>query len=508
MVRAIFIRPLHRWLIDINRRRGNDCGLNGDLCRPFDSSAYAFRCPASCSHEEIYEPYAVGNKTLEYQSLVIGGAPKGENDVSSAIYRGDSFICSAAIHAGYLSDRTGGCGVLRLVGEHGDFPASDRNHIKSVEFNSWFPLSFQFAQGKAEACTDLRWQILGVTLTFSIVLSLFVTNPAIFFSSIFVGLFTHVSLVSDPPSLADYYSLISTAFGRFLPASFCMAVMYMVSVRRTLTGLTAQYEKTVLWLGACWVGALNNYTFDKIPLQRLTPHDLKQPGAIPALIIIILVIISIVLGQAWCLRVEGKFFRYLTIYAIMGAFLLLLVAVPGLNVRIHHYILALLFLPGTAMQTRPALLYQGLLVGFFINGIARWGFDSIVQTWMELRGDAPLNSLIPELLPPIVHMNKGFFSSLMPNITFEWIQPNSELGYDGISVLVNDVERYKGYIDVGDGPYGGMSSYTFVREQEWLDVPVYFRFAFLRGRGAEDYTKGGTWDVDGSWINMQPGSVR
>jgi hypothetical protein len=229
---------------------------------------------------------------------------------------------------------------------------------------------------------------------------------------------------------------------------------------------------------------------------------------VTALIIVIICIICIVLGQAWCLRVEGKFFKYLTIYAIMGGFLLLLVAVPGLNLRIHHYILALLFLPGTAMQNRPSLVYQGLLVGFFINGIARWGFDSIVQTWMELRGDAPLNSLIPDLLPPIIHMNDGLFSSFYPNITFNWIQPQADHGYDGISVLVNDVERYKGYIDVGEGEFGGMTSYTWVREKQWLDVPVYFRFAFLRGSGSEDYTKGGTWDVDGSWLHPPPGSVR
>jgi len=159
------------------------------------------------------------------------------------------------------------------------------------------------------------------------------------------------------------------------------------------------------------------------------------------------------------------------------------------------------------MQNRPSLLYQGLLVGFFINGIARWGFDSIVQTWMELRGDAPMNTLLPELLPPIIYLNEGL-KNLAANITFEWEQPNPDLGYDGISVLVNDVERYKGYQDVGDGPYGGMKAFTWVKGEEWDNVPVYFRFAFLRGRGAADYTKGGTWDVDGGWINMQPGATR
>lgn len=490
------------------RRRGNDCGLNGDLCRPFDNTAYAFRCPASCSRSSISEPYAVGNTTLEYRNLVIGGAPKGTSDISEAIYRGDSFICPAAIHAGYISDDNGGCGVVRLIGDHSGFPSTNRNKVNSAEFNSRFPLSFQFLAGKAEKCKDLRWQILGVTLTFSIILSLFVTSPAVFFCSIFTGLFAHVALVSDPPTLTNYYSLISTAFGRFLPACFCMTVMYFVSVRRTLTGLTAQYEKTILWLGACWVGALNNYTFDKIPINRLTPHDLKQPGAIPALIIIVLSIFSIAVGQAWGMRVEGRFFKYLAVYATLIAFLLLLVAVPGLNLRIHHYIIALLLLPGTCMQNRPSLLYQGLLTGLFINGIARWGFDSIVQTWMELRGDAPLNTLLPELLPPIIHLN-SHLKNLAANITFEWEQPNPDLGYDGISVLVNDVERYKGYVDVGNAPFGGMKSYTWTREEGiWDDIPVYFRFAFLRGRGAADYTKGGTWDVDGSWIHMQPGATR
>jgi hypothetical protein len=278
-----------------------------------------------------------------------------------------------------------------------------------------------------------------------------------------------------------------------------MTVMYWVAIRRTLGGLTAQYEKTILWLGGCWVGALNNYTFDKIPIERLTPHDLKQPGAIPALIIIILTLLCIALGQAWGLRVEGRFLRYLAIYATMIAGLLLLVALPGLNVRLHHYILALLLLPGTCMQNRPSLIYQGLLVGLFINGIGRWGFDSIVQTWFELRGDAPLNSLLPQVLPPIIHNNWNI-PGLAPNITFEWEQPTPELGYDGISVLVNDVERYKAYQDVDNS---AMKRFTWVRQRE--DVPEYFRFAFMKGSQSADYTKGGTWRVDGGWGNMESG---
>jgi len=316
---------------------------------------------------------------------------------------------------------------------------------------------------------------------------------------LFTGLFSHVALVSDPPSMASYYSLISTAFGRFLPAAFCITVMYWVAIKRTLYGLRAQFEKTILWLGACWVGCLNNYTFDKIPIQRLTPQDLKQPGAIPALITVVLTIFFIALGQAWGLRMEGLFFRYLGIYGIFVGSLLLLVAVPDLHLRIHHYILALLLLPGTCMQNRPSLLYQGLLFGLFINGIARWGFDPIIQTSQSLRGDSPRGTLLPSLLPPIIHNNFDI-PGLAPNITFEWEQPAAEMGYDGISILVNDVERYKGYQDVDES---AMKSFTWVRARK--DLNEYFRFGFLRGRSAGDYTKGGTWDVNGGWKHMDSG---
>jgi hypothetical protein len=281
-----------------------------------------------------------------------------------------------------------------------------------------------------------------------------------------------------------------------------MAVMYYVSARYTLRNVTAQVEKTVLWLGACWVGSLNNYTFDKIPIQRLTPSDLGQPGAIPALVGIICALLAIALGQAWCFRIEGLMPRYLGVYGIFVGTLLLMLAVPDLKIRIHHYILALIFLPGTRPQTRLSLLYQGLLVGFFINGIARWGFDSLLQTPLELRGDAPLGTLLPSILPPIIHNN--FALDIPGNITLEWLYPdhgdNTYDGakYEGISILVNDVERLKAYRDQG------IKRFTWKRLHE--NVPEYFRFAYMLGGDSGDYTKAGTWDVDGGWIPMKDGT--
>jgi hypothetical protein len=240
---------------------------------------------------------------------------------------------------------------------------------------------------------------------------------------------------------------------------------------------------------------LNNYTFDKIPIERLTPHDIQnQPGAIPALIIIVLTLFCIALGQAWALRVEGRMPRYLAIYGIFVSSLLALVAIPDMNVRIHHYILGLLLVPGTSMQNRPSLLFQGILVGLFINGIARWGFSSILQTPAELAGDAPRGSLLPMIFPPAIQNNMG--TGLMPNITFEWALPLPKK-FDGLSILVNDVERFHSYEDAGE------TSFTWVKHMD--DVPEYFRFAYLSGSDRGDYTKAGTWRKDGGWTAMETG---
>lgn len=474
-----------------NRAGGNNCGLHGNDCRPFDNAAFAFRCPANCRATKVLNPHAVGKQEINYRPLVIGGPTQDtqNHSTSRSVYRGDSFVCGAAIHAGVISDSKGGCGVVELTGEQYNFPSSWRNSIASIAFDSSFPKSFGFLTGHPTDCVkDLRWPLLAVTVGFTTILSLCTSSPIVFFSSVFTMLFFHVGLVSDPPTNTDYPSLSSLIIGRFLPSAFVAYVLYRFSVKPQLTGLTANIERTVLWLGGAWVGSLNNYTFDRIPLERLTPHDLAvEPGAKLSLIIIVLTLFAIAIGQVWYLRLEGLFPRYLAIYASFVAFLLVCVTIPWLNLRIHHYFLAILLLPGTRVQTRPSLLYQGILIGLFISGAARWGFDSILQTSGELRGpDGPSMSLLPNITAPVLGAS---------NITFKWSKP--PYGYDGVSVLVNDVERHRWYYGEGE------PQQTFWRRGE--DTREYFRFGYMRGSGTGDFTKAGVWDVGRNWTRMKPG---
>jgi hypothetical protein len=471
-------------------RRDNGCGLNGFECRPFNGTSFAFRCPANCAQVQVLNPRPVGSQDIVYQPLVIGGP----------VYRGDSFICGSAIHAGVVSDVNGGCGIVSRVGQRDNFLVSQKNGIESVGFDSSFPLSFEFTSSSSVECKvkDLRWFLLVISIIFTTILSLFTTSASLQFFVTFTGLFAHVSLISDPPSVSDRSvsvlpELFSKFVGRFLPAVFCAIVLYWTCIKRSLNGLTAQIEKTALWLGGCWLGALSNYIFGWLPIQRLTAHDLEQqPGAKLSLAIILIIIALIVVQQVYYFRVERRLLQYLAIYGIFLSAIIVCLLLPGLELRIHHYIIALLLLPGTSLQTRSSLFYQGLLLGLFINGIARWGFDAVLQTPGDLRGDASFGSLLPSILEPVISID-----SPMSNISFSWAASTS--GYDGISILVNDVERYRSFF--GEA-LPADDHFTWQRTSSSA-LPEYFRFGYLSEGRSLDYTKAGIWNVNGSWSSIR-----
>jgi hypothetical protein len=128
-------------------------------------------------------------------------------------------------------------------------------------------------------------------------------------------------------------------------------------------------------------------------------------------------------------------------------------------------------------------------VGLFINGIARWGFDSILQTPAALLDGAQLGSALPQISAPLVVSAQEIVFTFLKNLANE---------ADGISVLVNDVERFHAFRS-GDG---SVESFNWTRRR--AEEPEYFRFGYMKmnalgGVWYEDFTKPVVWDVDGSW---------
>ncbi|KIV93011.1 hypothetical protein PV10_04256 [Exophiala mesophila] len=496
-------RPKNLWCGASFWNQDSGCGLNGNQCRPFSSAHLAFRCPADCMATMLYEERIVGNLSLRYEGLVVGG-PNPEEPGSLPVYRADSFICQAAIHAGVITDATGGCGVASLIGSHHNFESTKAHGIESTSFPATFPRSFTFqtlGSSQAKCPTDSRWPTFAVTAVALVILSIFTISPAVFFFSTFVILFFHVGLVSDPPNTANFNEALSKLFERLLPAAFVSFIFYRTSAVPLLTGITAQIEKTVLYLGFAFIGALNNYTFAPlIPIGRLTPHDLAQPGAKLALGIIISIVLLIIITQIHFIRVSGNMPKYLAIYATFGLALIILLVLPGLRLRIHHYILAMIFMPGTGFQTRPSLIYQGLLLGLFVNGIARWGFDSIIQTPAALgesNGNGGGGSWWGAKSPNVTAVVGADAS----NITFNWGSLPTDTGVDGVSILINDVERWRGYTD--EELYWEQDHVTLDRrERDYPGEPEFFRFAWLNGNSAGKYSRVGVWDEKGVWHDV------
>ncbi|KIW98999.1 uncharacterized protein Z519_00662 [Cladophialophora bantiana CBS 173.52] len=509
-------KPSNLWCGASFWNEGNGCGLNGNMCRPFSSAHLTFRCPANCKGTHLLEEHMVGNQSLRYQGLVVGG-PKPDDPDSMPVYRADSFICQAAIHAGIVTEANGGCGVATLIGSHTNFPSSKANGIESTSFLGTFPRSFTFQRlspTQATCPTDSRWPLFVVTAVALVVLSIFTTSPAVFFFSTFAIMFFHVGLVSDPPNTANFYEAISKLVERLLPASFITVILYRISALPLLRGLTAQVEKTVLYLGFCFIGALNNYTFAPlIPIERLTPRDLAQPGAPFALALIVTIVLIIVISQIHFIRISGNMPKYLAIYGAMALALIILLVLPNLRLRIHHYILAMLFMPGTFTQTRACLAYQGLLLGLFVNGIARWGFASIIQTPAALGeansggGSGSPGSWWGAKSPNVTALVAPDIS----NITFNWGPLPRDSGVDGVSILINDVERWRGYTD--EELFWDQEGVTLKRRRERGDTedslePEFFRFAWMSGSQTGLYSRVGLWDEHGQWHAPDEGTTK
>lgn len=152
----------------------------------------------------------------------------------------------------------------------------------------------------------------------------------------------------------------------------------------------APIESCVLYLSGFWVGVLNNLTFDRLPLSRLTSSDIgKRAGGVATLVVLIVVVAICAINQVLVIRKTGWLPYYAKWYIAGGLVLMVLALLPGLSLRLHHYIIPIILIPGTAFPTRLSAIYQGLLLGLFLNGVAAFGFDPIVQSAAAVSPSVP-----------------------------------------------------------------------------------------------------------------------
>jgi hypothetical protein len=84
------------------------------------------------------------------------------------------------------------------------------------------------------------------------------------------------------------------------------------------------------------------------------------------------------------------------------------------------------------------------------------------------------------------------------NITFNWGPLPKDKDVDGVSILINDVERWRGYTD--EELYWDQEEVTLKRrKRDDEGEPEFFRFAWMKGSATGTYSRVGVWDEDGMW---------
>ncbi|SCV73632.1 BQ2448_6062 [Microbotryum intermedium] len=465
--------------------KDDGCGLNGTGCAPFSNSSLVFRCPSQTLNVELLNYRAVGDQEIIFQPLVVGGGD------ALATYRADSWICASAIHHGLFGDRKGGCGRLEMSGEFTGFVGGDKNGVRSASFDSTFPSSYRFVDTVTQqGCQDIRDEILGFDVAMSTIFSFFIRpEPAVFFWTLLCMGFWHVVLASDPSSMPPN---LERGFKFFLPTLFIGYVLWHSSFRWVVPAFEgAAIERTVWYLGGFWVGLLINVSLAWIPIIRLTASDIaKEPGSLIAVIVLALVVFLCVLNQLRVIRRTGWFYFYIFWYLVGGCIIGILTCIPNLEFRLHHYFFALILLPGCAFVTHPSALFQGLLLGIFLDGAGRWGFDSILQAPSSLVGDGSTGSALPTFLTSATNFTIDqasiFWNAIPDNLAEQW---------DGFSLIVDDVERYS----------GTATNYSIA----WLNetIPHYFRLAYTASGSSGDFARAATAFIsNGTWIDPVSGT--
>ncbi|PCH33755.1 hypothetical protein WOLCODRAFT_94109 [Wolfiporia cocos MD-104 SS10] len=467
----------------------NGCGLNGEDCAPFNGSTFDFRCPAQCSGVVLQNPRTVGDQQVEWVPLIVGGGDENRT------YRGDTFICAATIQSGLITNSRGGCASLALVGNYTDYLPFTGYGLTSIGFPTVFPLSFRFLSSTPlHHCDDLRTPALAFNVIITALIFLVLRPKPIvaYWCLVCIG-FWHVALFSEPmatpPPLDD-------AFAAFLPALFVAYAFWRLAIRFTLPAFRdAPIEASVWYLPTFWAGVLTNITMDKIPIDRLVASDLRtQPGAITALIIILVILLVIVINQVRVIRKTGWLPYYAGWYVAGGLVAMVLALLPGLEFRLHHYIIAMVLIPGTAWPTRLSAIYQGFLLGMFLNGAAAWGFASILQTAADLQGDGASGSAMPSFVTNSTTWNASI--SLHEQLITWNALPDASEGWTSFSLIIDDVERYVG------------SALNFSLASLQIGLPHFFRLAYIASDTGTmgDYTMPATLWPNGTWVDPLPGT--
>lgn len=409
---------------------GTACRMNAGRCSPFRSDFHPFRCSARC----------------------MWGDKHGVVGTNSGGYRADSSLCEAAIHSGAIDSGSGGCFQLQFIGGKTSFSNSSANGISSYASEFWFPKAFTISSVSNSLCVDFSFAILVWNILFVATLScLAIPRPLFYIALCSLG-YWYVVLVGAPRYSSENF--IARALGDFLPFLAVVWLLYSWIGRVVIPPSTFVSSLLLLFVAPFIVTLhLNMFSYFLPNISLSSDGFDSSGGGIAFLFFIVLCVLLVGVIQSRTAFKAGMLPWGITFYAAISFILLFgaLLAMNSYDFHLHHYLFALLLLPGTRFKTKLSLVCHGLLMGAFVNGVSEWSYGSILE---------------PK--PDFVSLNSPTdFKMVLINGTFSlrWqneILPNTERAFYGI--LMNDVLIHQSqdtFFNLYDGLMPLHSTYSF-----------------------------------------------
>jgi hypothetical protein len=137
-------------------------------------------CPGGCLKVRNWQPSYIASERLSGKAVIIGG--------EDSIYRGDSWICPAAMHAGFIGNDGGGI-IVETVETNSTYKGGDRNGMASIPFDSSYPIAIKIsAPLSCRFCIDQAFNsVIFLTLISILIPFLPLSKRAVFWTVISIG---------------------------------------------------------------------------------------------------------------------------------------------------------------------------------------------------------------------------------------------------------------------------------------------------------------------------------
>lgn len=96
--------------------------------------------------------------------------------------------------------------------------------------------------------------------------------------------------------------------------------------------------------------------------------------------------------------------RYLPLVPV----LIVLANIPDYSIRLHHYLYALIAIPVLSLPNRVSLAGQAFMLGIFLDGVGRWGWDGLIEYSASVRRPPPFPSCASRRSDPLSSLAMPF----------------------------------------------------------------------------------------------------